>query len=452
MILKGNQRGGSKQMAVHLLNGEQNEHVTVHQVKGFMAGNVMDALNEVHALSKGTQCRQFLYSVSLNPPRDESVPIEFFEKAIKKIENKLGLKDQPRVVVFHEKEGRRHAHCVWSRIDLDEMKAINLSFDHRKLQSVSREIFLENNWTMPKGLVNPEHKNPLNFTRAEWQQALRTGQSAKTIKACLQECWAVSDNRKSLESALLERGYFLAKGDRRKFVVVDVHGEVYSFARQIGKPAKELISKIGDMKSLPSVDETKNRINTLLEPLFSNYRTELQQSHGEEMRPLLRIKRTMTSQHRKDRDAQKAYQEKRWGEEEKLRSSRIHKGFKGLWDKLTLKYWKLREQNEKEAWKCFVRDRDERQDLIETQLDQRQKLQGKIETLQTRQDAELQKLTRDLSGMMTESVETDATPEALKGQSKLADLAENNPVSLVKKQVRRRGASEEDVPDTDPEH
>ena len=127
MILKGNQRGGAKQMALHLLNGEQNEHVTVHQVKGFMAGNILDALNEVHALSKGTQCRQVLYSVSLNPPKDETVAVEVFEEAVKKIEAKLGLVDQPRVIVFHEKEGRRHAHCVWSRIDLDEMKAINIA-------------------------------------------------------------------------------------------------------------------------------------------------------------------------------------------------------------------------------------------------------------------------------------------------------------------------------------
>jgi hypothetical protein len=26
------------------------------------------------------------------------------------------LNGQPRVIVFHEKNGRRHAHCVWSRI------------------------------------------------------------------------------------------------------------------------------------------------------------------------------------------------------------------------------------------------------------------------------------------------------------------------------------------------
>ena len=55
-------------------------------------------------------------SLSLNPPETESVPIEIFEQAIDAIEKKLGFEGQPRAIVFHEKEGRRHAHCVWSRI------------------------------------------------------------------------------------------------------------------------------------------------------------------------------------------------------------------------------------------------------------------------------------------------------------------------------------------------
>ena len=55
MILKGNQRAGGRQMALHLLNGEQNEHVNVHEVSGFMAQDVLGALNEAYALSKGTK-------------------------------------------------------------------------------------------------------------------------------------------------------------------------------------------------------------------------------------------------------------------------------------------------------------------------------------------------------------------------------------------------------------
>lgn len=115
MILKASQRGGGKALGLHLLNAEQNEHVEVHEVRGFMSESVLGAFKEARAMATGTRCKQYLFSVSLSPPETESVRPEVFEGAIAAIESKLGLEGQPRVVVFHEKEGRRHAHAVWTR-------------------------------------------------------------------------------------------------------------------------------------------------------------------------------------------------------------------------------------------------------------------------------------------------------------------------------------------------
>ncbi|AVO51399.1 relaxase/mobilization nuclease domain-containing protein [Ectopseudomonas mendocina] len=117
MILKGSQRGGAKQLARHLLNTAENEHVHVHELRGFMADDLEAAFQEAYAVSRGTRARQFLFSLSMNPPLQENVPTHTFEMAIEAVEQKLGLDGQPRAVVFHEKEGRRHAHVVWSRID-----------------------------------------------------------------------------------------------------------------------------------------------------------------------------------------------------------------------------------------------------------------------------------------------------------------------------------------------
>jgi len=95
MILKGNQRAGGAQMAKHLLNSGQNEHVKVHEVSGFIASDVMGALNEAYALSKGTKCKQFMYALSLSPPENEKVPVAVFENALERIEKKLGWKASP---------------------------------------------------------------------------------------------------------------------------------------------------------------------------------------------------------------------------------------------------------------------------------------------------------------------------------------------------------------------
>ncbi len=138
MILKGSQRSGGVQLAHHLMNTRDNDRVVVHDVRGFMADNLIGAFKEAHAVSKGTQCSQYLFSLSLNPPEKARVSIAEFEEAISNIEQKLKLQNHPRAIVFHEKEGRRHAHVVWLRINPMTMKAQRMSHFKTKLRDISR--------------------------------------------------------------------------------------------------------------------------------------------------------------------------------------------------------------------------------------------------------------------------------------------------------------------------
>ena len=405
MILKGNQRGGGRQMALHLLNGEQNEHVRVHQIRGFIADDVLGALNEAYAISKGTRCKQFMYSLSLSPPSDVNVPASVFEDTLRRIEEKLRLSGQPRVVVFHEKEGRRHAHCVWSRIDIDKMKAINMDHDRRKLNALSKTLYLEHGWKMPDGFKNKSRSNPLNFTRDQWQQAARIGRKAADIKRELQECWAVSDDRRSFEAALQENGYTLARGDRRGYVAVDYFGEVYSLSRQLETKKKDIQSRLGKPDALPSVEEAKAGMSKQLSPLFKRYADELAHHHKAQCETVLRQKRDMTERHRAEREKLENALKKRWQQEERDRASRVRKGFKGLWDKLSGRYWKIRKQNEQEAWSAHQRDQKLREEQVFAQLSQRQPLQEKITALHEQQDLERKALIRDLGRSMPDQPE-----------------------------------------------
>ncbi len=384
-------------MGLHLLNGEKNEHVTVHQVRGFVSEDVLGALNEAYALSSGTKCTQFMYSANYNPPPGAYVSIETFEDAIDRTEKKLGLEGQPRIIVFHEKEGRRHAHCVWSRIISEEMKAVNISHPKLKLKTLSKELFLENGWEMPKGLIDHSQKNPLNFTRAEWEQAQRTGQNPKTIKSALQDSWAVSDSRKAFEHAMRERGYYLAKGDKRGFVTIDVYGEVYSLTRQIKINKSDLEKRLGKPEDLRSVEETKKLISGQLTRQFQGYSNELTLKHKQEKDKLLAQKKEIVQYQRQTRQKLKSDQSKRWQKEELKRSARLRKGYKGLWDRLTGTYQKTRSKNEKEAARAYQRDRKEREALIAKQLATRQKLQTEIHKVRNQQILERASLLKGMS-------------------------------------------------------
>jgi len=239
MILEGNARGGAKNLALHLMK-EENDHVTIHELRGFMSDRLVPALNEIHAVSRGTKASKFLFSLSLNPPETASVSTADFIDAIKRVERKLALNGQPRAIVFHEKQGRRHCHVVWSRIDGAQMKAIPLPFYKMNLQDVSRELYFDHGWTMPKGFISKNERSPDNFTLAEWQQAKRIGKDPKAIKATIRDCWAASDNQASFQQSLKEQGYILAQGSRRSFVVIDQSCEIYAVPKWLGLRVKEV--------------------------------------------------------------------------------------------------------------------------------------------------------------------------------------------------------------------
>lgn len=412
MILKGNRRGGAMQMALHLINAEDNEHVTIHEMRGFISDSLTEALTETYAISRGTKCRKFLYSLSLNPPEMEAVPVEAFERAINAIEKKLGFTNQPRAIVFHEKEGRRHAHCVWSRIDVAEMKAIDPSYDKLQLQDMSRELYMEHGWKMPRGLMNSEERNPLNFTMAEWQQAKRNNLDPRMIKQTIQECWAVSDSRAAFAAVLEERGYYLAKGNRRGHVVVDWRGEVYSVARMVGIKTREVTARLGDSDKLPTVEQTKAKLENQFTGKLKDYSDEIVKKQALEAAQFDDRKQALTSLHRHIRQQLKQEQDKRWTEETTLRSKRLPTGLKALWFRLTGKYKALKTRNEAEALAAKSRDREEFQALINKQQTERRRLQQDKQTMRYRHVLEIKKLNRDMAEFL--KLEPDRQGSALR--------------------------------------
>ncbi|MCG8695283.1 MAG: relaxase/mobilization nuclease domain-containing protein [Minwuiales bacterium] len=395
MILKGNARGGAKDLALHL-EKDENDHVEVYELRGFASENLMGALNEIYALSRGTKCTQFMYSLSLNPPETERVSTADFVDAIERCEKKLGLDGQARAIVFHEKEGRRHAHCVWSRIDISEMKAVQLSYDRKKLKPLSRELFLEHGWQMPPGLVKDSERDPLNFTLEEWQQAKRTGQSAKDIKAAIQDAWAISDNRASFRHALDERGFRLARGDKGRFVAVDHHGEVYSIPRMVPNVRTGNVrERLGDENALPSVGEVTAQYAGDMAQAMQRHKADLQRAGHVRLAELKEDRERLVERQRAERDAFLKAQRERQEQEAVARQARFKKGLGGLWDRLRGEHRRIREHNEREAETAALRDSNEKDNLIFAQLAQRRTLKQRVLTFKERYTEQRRELDAD---------------------------------------------------------
>lgn len=438
MILKASQRGGAKQLGLHLLKTTENERVEIHEVRGFISDDVMEAMHEAYAVSRGTKCKQFLFSVSLNPPETENVRIEVFEQALAKIEERNGLTDQPRIVVFHEKEGRRHAHAVWSRIDAESMTAKPLPHFKLKLRDIAKELYLENGWVMPKGFANPKLRDSRNFTLDEWQQAKRAGLDARELKSAVQECWAASDGRQAFENALRERGLYLSRGDRRGHVAVTTDGEVFAIARLIGKPTKEVAARLGNPDQLPSVEQTRAHIADNITPKIKAFVAEAKEDFALRMKPIEQERLRMKALHDAERKRLDHGQAERLKAETQARAERLRKGLGGLWDRLTGEYTKVRKQNELEAYWSLHRDREQRYALVSAQMRERQALQQKIRALRQEQAQRLRELHRDLSryGELRQKKKRDglagqfeptAHPRPKTAQERLNDLRSRKP-------------------------
>ena len=405
MILLGGQRGGGADLARHLMKDE-NERVVVHEIRGFVSGDLEGAFQESYAISRGTRCKQHLYSLSLNPPKEADPTPGLLVDAVNRAEKRLGLSGQPRAIVFHEKRGmdgqvRRHAHAVWCRIDTERMRAVQMSYDRPKLQSLGRELYIEHGWTMPRGFARSKETNPRNYSLAEWQQAKRTKKHPGELKGMFQDCWAISDSQTSFASALKEHGYVLALGDRRGVVAVDHQGEAYSIRQYVGIPPKRVCERIADMDTLPDRANAHHEAAKIVTD-------RLQELQAAESRAAMVNLRRLAKERRRRQLAQRDYarrmqeqQKTRQHKEEQQMQARIKTGWRGLIERITGKRSRILSENRAAAEAARQRDIAERAALAALQRSARQDILTRAKTEKAARRAALRELGEDVRRIET---------------------------------------------------
>lgn len=263
MIIKGKSRAGPRQLATHLGNAEKNETVRLVEVRGTIAQDLRGALIELDAYAAGTRCERSLYHAAISPEPPHVLTPEQRAEAIDALEKRLGLVGHARVVVMHEKFGRQHIHVVWSRIELQKMRSVSDSHNYRKHEEVARDLErrfghdrIQGAHYEREGVKRPD-RTP---SRAELRQQERTGITGKHVKEVVTAAFRVSDGPEAFRAALLERGYTLAHGDRRDYVILDEKGGIHSLARRIeGMKAAELREFMAalDPKSVPDIQQAR---------------------------------------------------------------------------------------------------------------------------------------------------------------------------------------------------
>ncbi|RYE51813.1 MAG: hypothetical protein EOP21_00385 [Hyphomicrobiales bacterium] len=295
MIANGGSRSNGAFFARHLMRADENERVTVTEMRGFAyAQDVREAFEEMRDLADGTRIKNFFYHANLNTRSDEHLTPEQWEQAADILERQLEFEGQPRFIVEHEKDGRTHRHIVWSRVCIEQdadnpeevrLRAISDSHNFRRHELAAREMEQAFNLSPVESTLTRDKETTPRVERRPEDWASFRAQSSKidpqAVKAELTELWQHSDSGPAFASALAERGYILARGDRRDFCVIDAAGDEHSLARRIsGVKAAEIRSRMADVdaSTLPSVAEGRG---------MARQHTEQPQDSGEAAPPAI---------------------------------------------------------------------------------------------------------------------------------------------------------------------
>src|SRR5580704_5591470 len=224
MIIKGTSCAGARRVFIHLNRVDTNERVEVRELRGVVAEDLRGALQEMEAVGAGARTAKIFYHASINTLAVERLTDEQRAHAIDRLEAEMGLSGQPRVGVVHDKKDREHCHIVWSRIDLDRMAAISDSHNYRKHEEVARALEKEFGHERVQGAhVERDGKPRPDRTPShrEMLQAERTGVSQQQARELMTGIWRTTKNGKEFQGALEDKGWILARGDRRDFVAID---------------------------------------------------------------------------------------------------------------------------------------------------------------------------------------------------------------------------------------
>lgn len=263
MIIKGGPRsraGGRRPLDVHL-QLENNEVVQVLDMRGTAATDLGGAFREIEAVASGTKCGRALYHASINTSRDEVLSPEQWRQSVETLEKALKLDGQPRAIVRHVKNGREHVHVVWSRIDAENMRAIDEhSHNYRIHEQVARQLEREFGHREVEGVHTGDKSKPrpvAEVSHDEKQQADRLKLPLETVSAEARAAWDASQNGAEFAANLAIYGHILARGDRRDLVIIDRANGEHSPRRRLGLKAAEIKAHCADLDlaALPSVTE-----------------------------------------------------------------------------------------------------------------------------------------------------------------------------------------------------
>ena len=184
-----------------------------------------------------------VYTFSLSWSPEENPDRQRMEQSADETLELLGLKDHQSLLVAHNDTKHPHVHIICNLINPNDGRMHDPDWGSQlKLSDWSLKHEQENGQVLCEQRLE-NHQERKKGRRVRYQEPVHDR------KAEIQELYRQSDSGASFKAALNENGYTLAKGNRRRFVLVDNEGKIHSLSRQLDKEQRKgHLDKLSDLK------------------------------------------------------------------------------------------------------------------------------------------------------------------------------------------------------------
>lgn len=174
--------------------------------------------------AQNTRCKQPVYAFSLawhpeqQPDKDEM--IEAGRQALKT----LGMEEHQALFIAHRDREHPHVHIIVNRVHPQTLKAQNNYRDFKRLSE----------WA--QGYEQAQGKIYCQAREARQTGAGQGPANERYADNTLLAAWGQSDNGRSFQAALAEKGWMLGLGDRKdRFMVLAPNGKPLDILRELNK-------------------------------------------------------------------------------------------------------------------------------------------------------------------------------------------------------------------------
>jgi len=188
---------------------------------------------------RGRKLKSFVIHYSLSWRIGDDPTVEEMVQEADETIKALGAGEYQAYIIVHNDQTHKHLHVVINRVHPVTGIALKMGRNYRKLSRRASDYERQHGIQCKQREKNRARLEELATLRQQ-NPAAAKGRMVRARDLNIQEAWNQTDNGQSFAAALADKGYVLARGERKRkdgrvcrYVVIDPYGKIVNIAKHI---------------------------------------------------------------------------------------------------------------------------------------------------------------------------------------------------------------------------